>query len=61
MKKTIKIKFSHDTPGIHKFLFMIKTNFENFVIPIKIKILDHQLNFELQNFNFGIISNSYVN
>ena len=38
--RKLKLKFSHDVMGTHKFLIMIKTSLENFVIPLKIRVLD---------------------
>lgn len=38
--RKLKLKFSHDVVGTHKFLIMIKTNLENFVIPLKIRVLE---------------------
>ena len=37
---------------------MIKTNHENLVIPIKIRVLDKKLNLYLQNIDFGIIQDT---
>ena len=39
---------------------MIKTDTENFVIPIKIRVLEKTINLMLQNIDFGVLSETNV-
>ena len=39
---------------------MIKTNLENFVIPLKIRVLENSINLNMQNVDFGLVSDNYV-
>jgi hypothetical protein len=63
--KKISINYSTKNPGIQKFVFTIKTDLDNFVIPFKIKVIEfiskkvlkQGINLKDDSIDFGILTN----
>lgn len=58
--KKIHLKFENKLEGTYKFLFMIKTSVENFVIPMKIRVMERKLNIVEQVIDFGVLGDPWV-